>query len=237
MPTALTNKKFGLTNNQLKIIAAISMVLDHIGLVLFPSEIIFRILGRIAFPIYAFLIAEGCKHTKNRKKYLGLIAGMGIAFQIFYLVFMNDLYQGILITFSLSILLIFSIEALIKGEKLLYRILSVFVIIGALFVAVVCPILFGKYGFIIDYGIWGVTLPIFVYFLPNNKLRVLFVALFLGVRGFTANFGWWPLMSVPFLALYNGERGKKGMKYFFYIFYPLHLVIIYGIAIAISIFK
>ena len=180
MSTLIQTKKFGLTGNQLKIIASISMVLDHLGLVIFPGQIIFRILGRIAFPIYAFLIAEGCNHTKNRKKYLGIIAGMGIAFQIFYLVFMNDLYQGILITFSLSILLIFSIEALIKGKNLFHRILSLLVIIGALFITVGCPIIFGKYGFIIDYGIWGVTLPVFVYFIPNNKLRVLFVALFWG---------------------------------------------------------
>ena len=81
-------RKFGLTNNQLKIIAMVSMLLDHVGLLFFPEEPIFRILGRIAFPIFAYMIAEGCRYTKNRAKYLGMIAGMGIVFQLVYLVAM-----------------------------------------------------------------------------------------------------------------------------------------------------
>ena len=237
MLSSLNNQKFGLTNNQLKIIAAISMVLDHIGLVLFPGEEIFRILGRIALPIYAFLIAEGCRHTRNRKKYLGLIASMGIAFQVFYFVFMDDLYQGILITFSLSICLIYSIESFINNKNILNRILMSLVIFGVLFVTLACPDIFGKYGFEIDYGIWGVSLPVIVYFAPDHDSRVLFLSIFLGIRGFFARWTWWPLMSIPFIALYNGERGKKNMKYFFYLFYPLHLVIIYAVAILISILK
>ena len=77
------NKKLiGLNNNQLKIIALISMVLDHVGLALFPKIELFRILGRLALPIYAYMIAEGCAHTKNRKRYLGMILGMGLIFQI-----------------------------------------------------------------------------------------------------------------------------------------------------------
>ena len=75
-------RKFGLTNNQLKIIAMVSMVLDHVGLLFFSDMIIFRVLGRIAFPIFAYMIAEGCRYTKNRAKYLGIIAGMGTVFQI-----------------------------------------------------------------------------------------------------------------------------------------------------------
>ena len=58
--------KFGfLSSNILKIVACISMLLDHIGFIFFPQYIIFRILGRVAFPIFAFMIAEGCYYTKN----------------------------------------------------------------------------------------------------------------------------------------------------------------------------
>ena len=78
--------KFGLTNNQLKIIAMVSMLLDHVGLLFFPNVAIFRILGRIAFPIFAYMIAEGCRYTKNRAKYLGMIAAMAIVFQVVYFV-------------------------------------------------------------------------------------------------------------------------------------------------------
>lgn len=138
------DKKFGLTGNQLKIIASISMVLDHLGIVLFPNQIIFRILGRIALPIYAFLIAEGCRHTKNKKKYLGLIAAMGIAFQLFYYFFMNDLYQGILITFSISISLIFAIESFINNKSTANRLLMLLIVSALLFFAIGFPIIFRK---------------------------------------------------------------------------------------------
>ena len=57
-----------LSGNQLKIIAAISMTVDHLGFILFPSLIILRIIGRIAFPIFAYMIAEGCRYTKNEKR-------------------------------------------------------------------------------------------------------------------------------------------------------------------------
>lgn len=245
MLESISTKKFGLTGNQLKIIASISMVLDHLGLVIFPGQIIFRILGRIGLPIYAFLIAEGCRHTRNRKKYLGLIAAMGIAFQLFYWFFMNDLYQGILITFSLSISLIFSMESFIKNKSIINRISMLIIISALLFIAVGCPIIFRQYGFVIDYGMWGILMPVLIYFIPNKKLRILFLIVFLLFMGYNSHFShvdpllnacvkWGSLFSIPFLALYNGERGRTKMKYFFYIFYPLHLVIIYAIAILIS---
>ena len=243
MLTLTKNKFIGLTNNQLKIIAAISMVLDHVGVVfspLYPTMAIFklfRILGRIAFPIFAFLIAEGCKYTRNRVKYLGLIAGMGIAFQTFYFFFMstNKLYLNIFITFSLSISLIYLIEHFLHNKTILNGIFMVIAIAIVLFLTLKCPkiefLASRIYGFNVDYGIWGVTLPVLVYFINNHKLRIVFLTLFFVVRGFTAFLGWWPLISIPFIALYNGQRGKAKMKYFFYVFYPVHLVIIYAIAI------
>jgi len=232
------NKKFGLTNNQLKIIAAIFMVCDHVGLVLFPSASVLRALGRISFPIYAYLIAEGCRYTRSRARYLGLIAAMGFVFQIFYFVFMDDLYQGILITFSLSITLIFSIEALIKRKNIKQIILALLGIVLSLFIGFACPELFGKYGFAIDYNIWGITLPVIMYFIPSKKARVIFLAISFAVMAYCSYpLQYYALLSVPLIALYNGERGKKKMKYFFYIFYPLHLVLIYAIAIIIELLK
>jgi len=58
-----------LSGNMLKIIAALAMLCDHVGLLFFPSQDIFRIIGRLAFPIFAFMIAEGCKYTRNKAKY------------------------------------------------------------------------------------------------------------------------------------------------------------------------
>ena len=59
----------GLSGNQLKIIAMLTMLVDHIGVQLFPECIILRIIGRLSLPIFAYMIAEGCLHTRNRPKY------------------------------------------------------------------------------------------------------------------------------------------------------------------------
>ena len=58
-----------LSSTVLKLIAAVTMFIDHAGLILFPQYRIFRIIGRLAFPIYAYCIAEGFRYTRNRKKY------------------------------------------------------------------------------------------------------------------------------------------------------------------------
>ena len=82
-----------LTGNKLKLIALISMTVDHIGKFFFPSFIIFEIIGRIAFPIFAYMIAEGWKYTSNKKRYMLTIWGMGVLYQIIYYIFYSSLYQ------------------------------------------------------------------------------------------------------------------------------------------------
>ena len=221
----------GLNNNQLKIIAMISMLIDHVGLSFFPQIVAFRYIGRLAFPIYAYMIAEGCRYTKNRKKYLGMIAAMAIVFQIVYFVFMNSIYQGILVNFSLSIATIFAIDSFIKNKKIINRIFMSLIIIAVLIIYFVFPVVFKNYGFYIDYNVWGLLLPILVYFAPNKKWRVAFTAILLVVMTLISgkDMQWWSLMTIPLFILYNETRGSKKMKYVFYIFYPLHLVLIYGV--------
>ena len=72
----------GLTGNQLKIIAMITMTVDHVGMQLFPRLLWLRMIGRLAMPVYAYMIAEGCRHTRDRKKYLLRLLGMGALCQI-----------------------------------------------------------------------------------------------------------------------------------------------------------
>lgn len=222
----------GLNNNQLKIIAMISMLIDHIGLVLFPKVTVLRYIGRLAFPLYAYMIAEGCRYTKNRKRYLGMIAAMAIVFQIVYFVFMNgSIYQGILVNFSLSIATIYAIESFIKNKKIINRILMVLFVAAVLFAYIYLPIALASYKFDIDYGIWGLLIPIVVYFAPNKWLRAILCGALLVIMSIVSqkNMQWWSLLTIPLMLLYNGERGSKKLKYLFYVFYPLHLVILYGI--------
>ena len=100
-----------LNSNTLKLIAAISMFLDHFGLFFFPTTLWFRVLGRFAMPLYAFAIAEGCRYTRNKRKHFLLLFGLGAICQIVYTIFdPKNLYFGILITFSFSTLMIYALQ-------------------------------------------------------------------------------------------------------------------------------
>lgn len=225
-------KKIGLNNNQLKVIAMLSMLIDHIGLQLFPTCLVLRIIGRISFPIFAYMIAEGCFYTKNRAKYLGLIAGLGVGCQLVYYFAMGSLYQSVLITFTLSILVIFAVDFFLKKKNFGRACLMVATVLGVAFAAVVAPILWEAQGFIIDYGVIGVLLPITVYYLPSKWWKVAATAVLLVARAaIYGGFNWVALVAVALLALYNGQRGKYRLKYLFYIFYPTHLVLIYAISL------
>ena len=102
--------RFGLTGNQLKLLAMITMTIDHIGVILLPQYRLLRIIGRLAMPIYAYMIAEGCHHTHDRKAYFLRLAGLALVCQLVYGMVDHSLYQCILVTFSLSVALICVIE-------------------------------------------------------------------------------------------------------------------------------
>ena len=112
----MERRNFGLTGNQLKILAMIAMTCDHVGVQLFPQVWWLRLIGRLAMPVYAYMIAEGCRHTRDRKKYFLRLFGMGALCQAVYFVAMGSLYMCILITFSLSVILISLMDA-VEQEK------------------------------------------------------------------------------------------------------------------------
>ena len=110
-------KTTGLTGNQLKLIAMAAMTIDHIGVQLFPNVLLLRIIGRLALPIFAYMIAQGCRYTKNKARYLLTIAAVAALCQIVYFVAMDSLYQCILVTFSLSIVLIYVLDDAIQKPR------------------------------------------------------------------------------------------------------------------------
>lgn len=225
------SRKFGLTNNQLKIIAMISMLLDHVGLMLFPECAFLRILGRVAFPIFAYMIAEGCLYTRNRVKYLLLIAILAAGCQLVYWFAMGSLYQSILVAFTLAIITIYAIDLFLKKKNGWTCALAVLVVASVVFAAVIAPELFKHVGFEIDYGIFGILLPVAAYYAPKRVWKLLAAAAVLvAMSAYYGGLIWYSLTALPFLCLYNGQRGKYRLKYLFYIFYPTHLAVIYLIA-------
>lgn len=235
-----------LNGNTLKIIAAVSMLLDHIGVILYPRIIEFRYLGRIAFPIFAFFIAEGCRYTKNRAKYFCLLAGLAIVCQVICEIATPDLdLMSVLMTFSFSVLLIYAMQfaksCIFKKAKPIKTILAVLLFFGG-----VTATYFIMQSTEFDYGFWGCTLPVFASIFDVRRvpapsilqkidclpLRVLCTAIPLFLIYRFSPFPpiqIWSFCALPLLLLYGGARGKWKMKYFFYIFYPLHLAALYGI--------
>ena len=203
---------FGLTGNQLKIIAMITMTCDHVGLQLLPGIPLLRILGRLALPIYAWMIAEGCRHTRSRKNYLLRLASMATLCQLVYFFAMGSLYMCILVTFFLSVCLIWVWE---EGKK---PWLAPLVTVAVFFLCVTLPRLLP--GFYVDYGLAGVLLPVLIYF---GKPKVLFLCIGLGLLALSSGgVQWWAFAAVPALMAYNGQRGRL-----FYWYYPIHLAVIY----------
>lgn len=236
--------KYGfLSGNLLKILACVFMFIDHLGVIIFPDVYMLRAVGRLAMPIFAWMLAEGCYYTKNKLNHFILIFGLGLITSIVYSVLYDILYGDILITFSLSCLLIYSIDALKMGvvqKNKKKATLSIFALISVLALSIYLCFFSG---IIIDYGFAGVLLPVTVrlydFYLPSvNKLKrennppinlLLFVLCLVIIAITSSQRQFLSLLSVIFILLYNGERGKGNLKYFFYLFYPLHILFLAGI--------
>lgn len=223
----MQDKSFGLSNNTLKIIAMVSMLIDHIGLMIFPQYKILRIIGRLAFPIFAYMIAEGALYTRNRKKYFLLIFCMGAGCQAIYAIAMQSLYLNILLTFTLSIATIFSVDNFIDKKTRSSLILAVSTVLSVIFISVIAPEIFKEQGFHVDYGYLGVLFPVIVYYSKTKTAKIISAAAVLVAMAFINEIQVYSLFAIPLLMLYNGKRGRLKLKYVFYIFYPLHLVVIY----------
>ena len=241
-------KAFRLSGNALKLLASLFMLADHLGMILFPSIVALRAIGRLAFPIFAYMIAEGAQKTHNRLRYFLRIFVVGAGCQLVYsFLNPNSNYVNVLLTFSFSLVAVWSFErlkdAIIMCEK---RKLIAFSAIE--FIVIIALAVFLTDLFLFDYGLIGILTPIFCSFFhsrdayPEHLVRfdnkfvhvaMLIVPLSLLVIGSTAIQAF-SFLSLPILLLYSGKRGKLRMKYFFYIFYPAHLAILQIIAWIIS---
>lgn len=218
----------------LKYIAALTMLIDHAGLILFPGQTWMRLIGRIAFPLFAYCIAEGFRYTHHRMRYFLQIFLLGSLCQIVYYAVERKWYLGVLLTFSLSIVLMEiarrCIAALDTGEKHSVLIWSCIFFVAMAGIWLLTTIVQ------VDYGFIGVLLPLLAYLPQETHVRkTVFIAGIFALavdqylpRGYTGQF--WGLLAAPLLCLYNGKPGKHRAKWFFYLFYPAHLIILYGIA-------
>ncbi len=236
----------------LKIIACISMLLDHIGYLLLPEVTWLRFLGRLAFPLFAFFIAEGCRYTSHKLRYFLQIFLLGIACQSVYLAeqivggFVYSFYLNILLTFSFSILVCFSYlfwEKQLESEQAYKKYGSAILFLFVIFLAIGVCALFDfidsetYYEVSIDYGIAGILLPLSALIAKEKDKKVILfsigIVLYCITTAASMPYVWFTLLDIPLLMLYNGEKGKSRFKYGFYLFYPLHLAVLYLISMLI----
>ena len=280
---AIKHKGF-LSGNAIKLLAAVFMIADHIGAIFYPImdydvTLAFRSIGRLSMPLFAFMIAEGCRYTKNRKNYFLSLFAMGVICSAVFYVALGQLYLSIMTTFAISVLLISSYDGMINAVKKqdgrIFTSLVCFVAI--IFGTVALEVLLYEAGILLcdtrgylDYGVIGTLLPLLAYISKNRSLWLRLIPFALGVAGMSLlcsfdkqtinamvefapgcesliktyftpaiNVGgipihWFSLGSLVFIAFYNGERGKLNLKYFFYLFYPLHLLLLQGIATVVA---
>jgi hypothetical protein len=219
-----------LSGNAIKLMALVSMTLDHVGLYLLGNYLPLRIVGRLAFPLFAYMIAEGARYTRSRGSYLLTIFALGMLCQVVLFLALGSLYQCILITFSLSILLIYLCDwARERWEQPKARVAVLAGLLGAGLICKVLPILLP--GFAVDYGYWGVLLPVVISLGKQHWGRLGLTALGLVLVCYDlGGVQWFSLLALIPLALYSGKRGRLPLKYFFYLYYPLHLLVIRLIA-------
>ncbi len=218
----------------LKLLACALMLVDHLGSIFFPHEPVMRAIGRLAYPLFAYLIAEGYSHSKDRTSYLGRLFLLSLVSQPFYMF----AFRYPVIHFNVFFTLAAGLYAIYAYEKKKSFIPVFLAAVSTEFVKA-------------SYGMPGV-LMIFAmhYFMGNHKkmfLWVLIAAVLCTVRGivwryfddpnFVPSIAWVvpharvslmePIaaLSVPLISLYNGKLGPK-LRYFFYAFYPGHLAIL-----------
>lgn len=200
----------------LKIIALLFMLVDHLGAVFFPEVLSFRIIGRVSFILYAFMLSEGFVYTHNIKAYISKIALWALLSEIpFDFASYGKLFywghQNIFFTLLISIL------GLYAFNQKIHVIFKVLIALSCCFLAYLIKS---------DYMWYGVLLIFLFYFLRHYPLLKYFSISILNVvfslkffvLQFFAFLGFIPLL------LYNGERGKK-IGDIYYSFYAIHLLI------------
>lgn len=248
--TQETSSRSGMTAFTLKLIAIISMLIDHIGYVVvyaiadgrFPGinmdleytsqwnsvYWVMRAVGRLAFPIFCFFIVEGLRHTHSRPKYALRLALFALISEVpfdmaFHGTFWNIGYNNVLFTLLMGLLAIWSLDALKKKwesrKKALRWILNILISAGFAFLAKILNT---------DYGDVGVLAIVLMYLIGTDTPERAAVSMLGACLMLNYAYTYYELPALADVVLvyfYNGRPGPR-MKYFFYLFYPVHLALL-----------
>lgn len=220
----------------LKIIAVVVMTIDHIGYLLVPESVILRAIGRVAFPIFAYFVAEGFRYTSNKEKYLIRMLVAACVTQLLFTIVQLD-FVNVMFTFAISIGILISFERIPNynwSVLFLGLLISVLIDCDYSFYGVLMVMLFYyEKSFVrISIGIFILT-TLLLLFQINFNIMILFI-IFNDLEMYISFFLQYLCMfSIPLLMMYDHKRIvynssflKQGMKYLFYCYYPLHLIVL-----------
>lgn len=229
----------------LKWLALVTMIIDHIGAVFFPDMLWIRCIGRISFPIYAFLLTQGFIHTNSRKKYCLRLAGFALLSEIPYdLVFYQKIiefdHQNILFELLCGFLVLSCLEKAVEKKKYIFYAPIPFLIFASAYLG-------------LSYGIYGIALIIFYWLCRNNvsasavssalvtwtfngiaKIKLLVLGRSTTILSLNTTQLYAVSAAIP-IFLYNGQKGKHSLKWLFYVIYPAHLLVIFAIRALITV--
>jgi len=245
----VNDMKFGLNRKQLKDIALAFMVLDNAYLRFYNViSSVAHLITRFVAPLFAWLMVDGFFHTGSKKKYCMRLWISAVLMQIgnelsFAIWKEGGISDNIFLTLAFgftSIWLFDMAKEAVGKKKILFNISAIFVTFIALAISII-PLPIGR-GIILEGGIELIPFILIAYFCHNSKWKqtvlIGLYSIFLfflsggfelfsqGFDMFCVNSDWMSFTVLPFIFLYNNEEGRRGGKWFFYIFYPLHLWII-----------
>lgn len=197
------------------------MLIDHVAAI-FPISSqysnIMRGIGRISFPIFAFVLVEGFYHTRDRKRYMLRLLTFALITELFFnlAISQNIFYpwhQNVLFTFLISL---FVLDRIDKEQN---QNLSILWIIGGCLGALL---------FSTDYSAFGVLMVVLLWKYRGNFTMIALMLLLVNtlLALFSTPIQHLGLLAIPILFFYNGRKGYA-LKYFFYAFYPIHLLLLY----------
>lgn len=215
----MLNRKFSFNSFQLKIIGIITMTVDHIGyffssylsdsILGVETYMILRLIGRIAFPIFAFLCAIAVIKTSNFKMYFLKLFSFGLLIQLFLIV-IGETTGNVFLTLAFGSLISYGFI----NQK--YMLCFISLVVGVL----------NGYSHVtfLDYNLYGILVVFFftllLYYQSFTKLNLFLGLITLSVLLLPSNI--LSVLAIPFISSYNFKKGLS-IKYFFYIYYPLHI--------------
>lgn len=247
----VNNGRFEFTAFDLRVIALLSMFIDHFINSFGINNVVLDLIGRIAFPIFAFQLVEGYAHTSNYKKYLRRLFIFALISEIPFNIMVSGgliypFHQNVLWTMLIGLICIKIMDTCLNkiNNKLAHFMIIVSVSIVGYFIGTIC---------MVDYFGFGV-LTCIVFYLSKRYHRFYYIIQFVGIfiinyklygLAYAINFfgvtlelpeQMFALVSLPLIWLYKGERGyhSKWWTRFYYWFYPGHIVLIYIVARLLS---